>query len=116
MGLLYVILGEVESSESIFINLFNEIQKLKTPIDKRLFNYVIEFLNILVYLRLTGYKNVNIINYFKNKSNTALQFESRIKNLLMNEVHKSSNEVMECMLKDEEILKYFNKLKEEINE
>lgn len=116
LGRLYVILGEVESSESVYINLFNEIQKLRTPIDERLFNYVVEFLNILVYLRLTEYKNANIINYFKKKSNTALQFEIRIKNLLMNEVHKSSNEVMERMLKDEELLKYFNKLKEEIDE
>ena len=114
LGQIYVILGEIQSAEDLFIEMFNEIQKLKTPIDERLLEYPSILVSSLLFLRLTDYNEEMVGKFLKHKSDTTDQFKTRIKHVLINEVHKSNNQIMQIILKDEKILKYFNRLREEI--
>lgn len=115
LGRIYIILGEAKSAETKFIEMFDEVQKIKTPINERSIDLAIDFVSFLLYNRYADDKNSIVIKYLKNESNTNLEFKNRIKNILINEVHKSSGHIMNSILKDEEIQKCCNKLENEIN-
>lgn len=112
----YIDLHEGQLAEYTLLEMLSEMQKLKTPFGERLLQQATDCLSMFVFLQLTHDRSVNLAKFLTNESNTVLQFKNRIRDLLIDEVHKSANQALLHILRDEEILKTFNKLKEEISE
>lgn len=112
----YIDLLEGQLAEYTLLEMLSEMQKLKSPFGERLLKQAIDCLSMFVFLQLTQDRSTNLVKFLTNESHTVLRLKNRIKDLLMNEVHRSDSQALQHILTDEEILKTLSKLKEEIGE
>ncbi len=116
LGHIYTILSEGQSATSMFLEMFGEMQKLKTPFGKRVATDAMRFLGTLIYFNVSGDKAEKIHRYLDHKSDTKTKFENNILSIVIHEAHKDGNQVLQCVLQDELIRRDSEQLREELND